>query len=136
MLRVYTASKLKHAPKWRDLCAATPGIQAHARWLKHNVIGTPDSAENAAEFWLQDEQDVRDADVVMVYGEGDDKIRGALVEAGIAIACGIPVVVVGEHSDYGTWQFHPGVTRMPDLPSAIAFIRSIEPRYRRISRAA
>ena len=133
MLRVYTASKLRLAPMWRDLCAATPHLQFHARWLKHNSLGTPDTPEHAVEFWLQDEQDVRDADAVLVLAEGDDHLRGALVEAGMAIAYGVPVVVVGNHADYGTWQHHPGVARMNDLASALLYLRSLKPRYRRAS---
>lgn len=133
MLRVYTASKLKHAPMWRSLCATTPYMQAHARWLKHSAMGTPDTPDHAAEFWLQDEQDVRDADAVLVLAEGDDHLRGALVEAGMAIAYDVPVIVVGKHADYGTWQYHPGVTRMDDLSSALAYLKTLKPRYRRAS---
>jgi nucleoside 2-deoxyribosyltransferase len=133
MIRVYTASKLKHALKWRELCANTSHVQFHARWLKHNSLGTPDTPEHAAEFWLQDEQDVRDADAVMVYAEGDDHLRGALVEAGIAIATGVPVIVVGTHADYGTWQHHPGVQRADDLRHALELLTQIRPRYRRAS---
>lgn len=129
MLRIYTASKLKHAAKWRQLCEDNAVLYAHARWLKHSRMQTPDTPENAKTFWLQDEQDVKDADVVLVYAESDDKLRGALVEAGIAIACGIPVIVVGEHEDYGTWQYHPGVRRMPSLASVIDFLKCVKPRY-------
>lgn len=129
MLRVYTASKLKHAAKWRDLCAAHGHIQCHARWLKHNTIGTPDTPEHAAEFWLQDEQDVKHADVVLVFADGDDHLRGALVEAGMAIAYGVPVIVIGKHPDYGTWQHHPGVRRVASLDLAIDVLRVLRPRY-------
>lgn len=131
MIRVYTASKLHHADKWRQLCASNTSVQCHARWLKHIAMGTPDTAEHAAEFWLQDEQDVCDADAVLVFAEGDDRIRGALVEAGMAIAYDIPVIVVGEHQDYGTWQYHPGVTRAADLDDALRILAAIEPRYRK-----
>jgi nucleoside 2-deoxyribosyltransferase len=133
MLRVYTASKLKHAAMWRDLCASTPHLQAHARWLKHSTLGTPDTPEHAVEFWLQDEQDVKDADAVLVFATGDDHLRGALVEAGMAIAYGVPVIVIGKHADYGTWQHHPGVTRMDDLASALLYLKSLKPRYRRVA---
>jgi nucleoside 2-deoxyribosyltransferase len=133
MLRVYTASKLKHAAMWKALCAATPHMQCHARWLKHSTLGTPDTAEHASEFWLQDEQDVRDADAVLVYAEGEDHLRGALIEDGIAIACDVPVIVVGNHADYGTWQHHPGVTKVADLASALLHLKTITPRYRRAS---
>lgn len=131
MIRLYTASKLCHAGKWRALCAASRHVQCHARWLKHCAMGTPDTAEHAAEFWLQDEQDVRDADAVLVYAEAGDRLRGALVEAGIAIAAGIPVIVVGDHPDYGTWQHHPGVRRTADLKQALLLLEVITPRYRR-----
>lgn len=131
MIRVYTASKMRHAARWRELCASTPHVQFHARWLKHTAIGTPDTPEHAVEFWLQDEQDVKHADAVMLYAEGDEHLRGALVEAGMAIAYGVPVIVVGKHSDYGTWQHHPGVTRVEDLTEALAYLKTLKPRYQR-----
>jgi nucleoside 2-deoxyribosyltransferase len=131
MIRLYTASNLRHAEKWRALCAESRHVQCHARWLKHSAMGTPDTAEHAAEFWPQDEQDVRDADAVLVYAEDGDQLRGALVEAGIAIAAGIPVIVVGDHPDYGTWQHHPGVMRVRSLEAAMRKLEAMRPRYRR-----
>ena len=129
MIRVYFASKLKHAEKWREICAENSHLIAHARWLKHNVLGTPDDQLQAREFWLQDEQDVRDADCVIVYAEPEDHLRGALVEAGIAIATGVPVIVVGDHPDYGTWRHHPGVVGFATLDAAILFMRGLTPSY-------
>jgi nucleoside 2-deoxyribosyltransferase len=122
MIRVYFASKLTHGAKWRGLCEATPEIFAHARWLKHNKIGTESSKENAVKFWLEDEEDIETADFVVVYGEAGEHLRGALVEAGIAIAFGKQVIVVGEHQDYGTWQWHPNVLRMSSLEDAIEWM--------------
>lgn len=136
MIRVYTASKLRHGSKWRALCHVTRHVQFHARWLKHNLIGTPDDPEVAKEFWLEDEQDVRDADAVIVYAEEGDHLRGALVEAGIAIACGVPVIVIGDHPDYGTWQYHPGVIRAPDIDKALVYLRRLTPRFHEIRRRA
>lgn len=121
MIRVYTASKLRHGAMWRKLDEETPGITCYSRWLKHNRIVTPDTPENAREFWLQDTQDVRDADVVFVYAEPDDHLRGALVEAGIAIAMGVPVIVIGDHPDYGTWQYHPLVIKALTIEKAIHY---------------
>jgi nucleoside 2-deoxyribosyltransferase len=129
MLKVYTASKLHKAETWMQLCADNDHVFFHARWLKHIRIGTPDTEKNAKEFWLQDEQDVRDADVVLVWGDEGHHLRGALVEAGIAIATGVPVIVIGDHPDYGTWQYHPGVTRAPNINVALDYLRSIKPRY-------
>ena len=121
MLRVYPASKLKHGAMWRKLCEDTSGIFLHARWLKHDRIHTPDTSDQAVMFWPQDVQDIKTADVVFVYAEKDDHLRGALVEAGIAIATGVPVVVIGNHPDYGTWQYHPLVVRALTIEKAIEY---------------
>ncbi len=131
MIRVYTASKLAAAEVWKHLHEKWPDVYFHARWLKHMDLKTPDDRSLAAQFWVQDEEDVRHADVVLVYGREGEKLRGALVEAGMAIALGIPVVVVGEHPDYSTWQWHPGVTRVLDLDAAERYLKQIQVGYRR-----
>lgn len=131
MLRIYVASKLIHAARWRALCDTTPHVQFHARWLKHNKIGTEDSSKNATEFWREDEKDIQDADLVIVYGELGEHLRGALVEAGMAIAYGVPVFVIGSHPDYGTWQFHPGVKHHDTLDGALKYLAKHELEYKR-----
>jgi nucleoside 2-deoxyribosyltransferase len=135
MIRVYFASALHHAPKWRQLCAKSTEIIAHARWLKHSTLGTPDTPDHAKEFWLEDEQDVRDADAVVVFAQGDDRLRGALIETGIALACQIPVFVIGDHQEYGTWKYHPGVTIVSDFDDLFEQIVWLKPRYQRIEPA-
>lgn len=128
MIRIYTASKLQHAAFWRDMQKHWHWAFFHARWLRHNEIGTPDTPEHAVHFWQEDEEDVRNADLVIVYAVPGDHLRGALVEAGIALANGVPVMVVGEHSDYGTWQYHPGVIRVPDWIEAAKYTREMAER--------
>jgi len=126
MIRVYTASKLGQAPMWRELAKTWPHVHFHARWLKHNEVGTPDTAENAIRFWREDIEDVKTADVVLVYAEDGEHLRGALVEAGAAIAFGVPVVVVGSHPDFSTWQFHAGVRRALDMHHAGEILAEID----------
>ena len=119
MIRVYTASKLSTAPMWlklQDKWNKTAFF--HARWIRHVLIGTLDSPENAVRFWVEDEQDVETADILLVYAPIGQHLRGALVEAGMAIAKGVPVMVIGNHPDYGTWQYHPGVIRVDDFDAA------------------
>lgn len=93
-----------------------------ARWPHIILRGVPDEAHFAKSAWLLNIEDVERADVVMVYGERDDRLRGALVEAGVALANGKHVIVVGDHEDYGTWQHHSLVHRAPDLDAARAII--------------
>lgn len=122
--RVYTASKLGQAPRWRDLIAERPDIEFTARW-PHSHIDVPDTPDFASAFWLEDEQDVRRANAVLVYAEGDEHLRGALVEAGMGIAFRKHVVVVGEHPDYGTWQYHPSVYRVESIDAALDLIHRL-----------
>jgi hypothetical protein len=126
MVKVYIASKLANArhiidqyrgPWLRD------GIDVHARWLDQATIELSDlniaeSQPDMSIFWRVDEEDVRDADALIVFALPGDRLRGALVEAGIAIANGVLVIVVGAHPDFGTWQYHPGVVRAADMDHA------------------
>ena len=129
MIRIYTASKLRHGHMWRKICDNRSDVILHARWLKHIPIGTPDDPMNAPAFWLQDQQDIRDSDAVLVYAEPTDMLRGALVEVGMALAYGVPVIVVGDHEDYGTWRWHPLVHWAPDIDAAIALAKTFKHRY-------
>lgn len=119
MLRIYGASKLHHAPLWLDLRSRDDWpFEWTARWPVPHVGKIPDEAEFAQLFWQCDEIDVRRADVVMVYAEPGDNLRGALVEAGMGIAFGKAVLVVGENPNYGTWQYHPSVHQARNLDAA------------------
>jgi nucleoside 2-deoxyribosyltransferase len=135
MIRIYFASDLRHGAKWRKLCAQSTMFIAFARWLKHDAVGTADNDKHEAEhFWQQDEQDVRDADVLICYAEGDDVLRGALVEVGMAISNAVPVIVVGKHKSYGTWQYHPSVMIATDLDEALVMAQNFATGYENIRR--
>jgi hypothetical protein len=119
---------------WRKLCDENRDFIFHARWLKHTKIGTPDTPDYAGDFWLQDQQDVMDSDALILFAVPFDRLRGALVEVGMALAYGVPVVIVGEHDDYGTWRWHPGVYWVRTIDDAINFIKSIQPKYKKIEK--
>lgn len=117
-IRVYTASKLDHAERWKKLRAEWPEVHFTARW-PFFVGQIADDGYNATQFWQDDHADVQRADVILVFAEKpEEKLRGALVEAGMGIAAGKKVIVIGEHPDYSTWQFHPLVTRLSSLERA------------------
>jgi nucleoside 2-deoxyribosyltransferase len=114
-LRIYTASKLKHAGRWRQMREEWPEFHWVARWPVDHCGNIPDTDTFARWFWKQDVEDVARCDVLVIYAEGDDHLRGALVEAGVAIALHKTVIVVGSHEDYGTWQWHSSVRRVKDF---------------------
>ena len=123
--KVYIASKLKYAEQFRIYRSQwRPKINLHARWFDQATIEQTSkvSPEDFHIFWLVDEEDVKVADALIIYGERDDKLRGALVEAGIAIAMGKLVIVVGDCADFGTWQHHPLVTRAGSFEHAKTMI--------------
>jgi hypothetical protein len=126
-IKVYTATKLKHGPFIRDVIAKWPEVEITSRWPFSHVDGDEpmwpgDCAAHGSIFWTHDEEDVRKADVVLVFGHDSDVLRGGLVEAGIGIGLGKRVVVVGTNPSYGTWQFHPLVYRVKDMDTARSFL--------------
>lgn len=125
-VRVYTASKLEHAELWKHARGKFPGVYFTARWPFY-VGQVPDTAEHAEQFWQDDEEDIRRSDVVLVYAaNSDEKLRGALVEAGMGLALSKLVIVVGKHPDYSTWQFHPQVEHADSIEAALAYALSLD----------
>jgi hypothetical protein len=121
VINVYIASKIKHAALFRALRSewGAVGINIlHARWLDQAAFEDDASPEDFHIFWLVDEHDVKDSKVLVVYGEGQDELRGALVEAGIALGAGIPVFVVGDSPSFGSWVNHPHVVKAGTLENA------------------
>lgn len=123
MIRVYIATKLHYAQRIQSLRKEwlSEGIDIHARW--HNQAHLESAEYNMtpndfAVFWLVDEEDVKTADAVIVYGEPGDNLRGALVEAGMAIGSNILTIVCGENDNFGTWQHHPRVLKAATLEYA------------------
>ncbi len=128
-LKVYTASKLSDGPLWRRLAEDWPEIEFVARWPFHHVTysGKPDWPEDCAAhgrvFWQHDHEDVLRSDIVLVYTQSEQPLKGALIEAGMALGSGRSVVVVGEHPSYPTWWFHKNVSRVKSLEEARSLLR-------------
>jgi len=128
VIKVYIASKLHYAKDFQRTRATWlhDGIDLHARWHDQAALElAPEhclSPEDFHIFWQVDEEDVKTSHAVIVYGEKRDKLRGALVEAGIAIGAGILTILVGDCDDFGTWQHHPVVARATSMEHAKTMI--------------
>jgi hypothetical protein len=123
--RVYTASKLDKSPFWKQLRLDWPEVDFTARWVDFFVPNDKEGAadpEMLAEEWRKDHEDVARADFILVWGNETGTLRGALVEAGIGLALGKTVIVVGETPCYGTWKFHKQVKRVGSFEEARAII--------------
>lgn len=118
--RVYVASKLKYADELLAMRKRFLNIHFTDRWsLMQGKV--EDDHEQAAHFWQDDFDDIARAEYVIIWApSSEDKLRGALVEAGIGIALGKKLVLAGESPDFGTWQWHPAIiSRQPDLRNAL-----------------
>lgn len=121
MLRVYPASKVKHAQKWIDLQESESYLFFHARWLKASKKEADFNNGAFAHLWEMCQEDVQSADVVLIYAEEGDRLKGAFVEAGMALAFGKKVLAVGCQ---GTWVHHKNVRRFDTLEQALEDIRN------------
>jgi len=127
MADVYGASVLFHATFWISNHGEEkdrwPGVKWTARWPFLVAQGFTDSSINSSLFWQYDMADISNAEVVMVFAQPKDHLRGALVEAGIALGQNKPVLLVGSNPGFGSWQHHPMVFKADSLDAAAEWLR-------------
>lgn len=122
--KIYLASKLHHSDFARSLVVSnTYDVTWTNRWQWFEGV-VSDSEESASHFWENDFDDVDAADCVIVLGKKADVLKGALVEAGYAIAQGKSVYAVGKSSSFGTWASSQRVMRFRNVHDAIDHIFS------------
>lgn len=127
---IYVASKVRHAAMWRDLRAR--GLPVCSTWIDQAEVGqTPDFTK----LWRAIDREIGcEARRLLLYVEVADLdgLRGALIETGMALACGWPVAVVlldlvggsvpelEARRALGSWLAHPQVRLFGTLTDALA----------------
>lgn len=119
MSKIYTASRVRHAEKWLE-----------ARRYGHNIISTwiDEAGEGASasmeDLWVRCISEARSCDVLILYREGDEMMKGGLIEAGSALGSGKSVLAVGFDGpdDMKVFSFlnHPLAVRCRSLDDAFA----------------
>ena len=89
-MKVYCASKSKHAPKWMSWKDA--GAEITSSWLEKFDQGRLDDQTG---HWDQILEDIQSSDALLLYSEPEDVQKGALAEFGIAFALGMKLFYVG-----------------------------------------
>jgi len=127
-VRVYTASKIRHKPRWQTRAQLTSQIEFCARWIW--APDTPDLSDvsfwdrgSRTRLWTQNIQDVQYSDCVVGYMETRDDLHGTLVEIGVALGLGKPVHLVGAFDNHHSWQWHPLCFRHESLDEAFHYIQ-------------
>ncbi len=115
---IYIASKVRHAAKWRDL--RSRGVPVISTWIDEAGEG---ETGDWPDLWSRCVSEAKNARWLIVYREGDEVLKGALVEVGAALALGVPVIAVGDF-DSMTWLKHHLVTSVLSMHQALAHIES------------
>ena len=90
-MRIYAASKVKHAPMWRELRAM--GWPIISTWIDEAGEGESGDLSDLAHRCIAE---ASSADVLLLYCEPGEVQKGAMIEVGAALACGRRVISVGE----------------------------------------
>lgn len=120
-VKCYVASKLAHAPKLLALRADWPRVHFTARWVLTAALeserGTP------APIWIQNNvDDIARAEVVLVYAEAADELKGAIWEAGVAWTLEKEIWLVGDNRSYSQWKHAPRIHHGRSLEASLAEI--------------
>jgi len=92
-MKIYIASKTKHAASWLKLREQRPDVQITSTWI--NEAGEGQTADYA-ELAQRCIDEVKQADFVLLYCASDEVLKGALVEVGVALALGKDIRCVGD----------------------------------------
>jgi hypothetical protein len=131
-LRVYLAAWFERADEMNAFARLLrqDGIDVVSRWIEgeHKVLAAGDRER----FALEDVEDVRTCDVLMVYAPAGDEHKGSggrHTELGMAYAWRKELVIVGPRTNIFHWL--PDVLHLDDLTEARAALRAYAQRLRR-----
>lgn len=128
---IYVASRASSPERAAMWCALRDaGWHITSTWIDEAGEG---QTASFTELWGRIEREIRGSLGLIVYAEPEDfPLKGAYLEAGIAIGAGLPVAVVmptvelEARSDrpMGSWIRHPGVTICESLEEARSVIEA------------
>lgn len=127
-LKLYIASRVHHARRWQHL-RDIDGVHVTSSWID---CAGPDESGDMGVHWCKITVDISNSNALLLYAEPDDfPLKGALIEAGYALGCRIPIVVVlpgvelepRNMRPIGSWIQHPLVRRCDVLAEAIEYLQ-------------
>lgn len=121
MIKIYVASKVKHADLWLGL-----RYSYNVTFSPIKIISTwIDEARNKQspslpDLWQRCVNEASECDVLLLYANPGEVLKGALVEVGAALGNKKPVYAVGPMEAFdGSWIHHHGITKFATLEEAI-----------------
>lgn len=104
-MKVYIASDIRHAQKWINMRSIVyPSVVIVSTWIDFLKDGEPAqvSEEIIKQSWDNNLMDLFLCDVLVLYVERGDSMRGSCFEAGVAFSAGKRIIYVGEQEVIGT----------------------------------
>lgn len=96
-IKIYIASKTRHAARWQTLRAQ--GYNIISTWIDEAGKG---ESKDLRDLAIRCIDEAKSADRVILYASENDILKGALMEVGAALACNVPVYVVGMSESFET----------------------------------
>jgi hypothetical protein len=126
-LRYYSAGFIPEASLWRAFAKQTAvhDIINVASWIA--LPDTEPAEPYYAGAWLLTLAEIESADALLIGTLCPPAwpLRGALVEAGAALALGKRVLLLGKHESFGNWQHHPLCLRVATLDEALSVMIAV-----------
>lgn len=113
-MKIYVASKTRHAKYWREL--RDSGVNIVSTWI--DEVG-PGETKNPTELVQRCISEVKECDCVMLYIAEGDEPKGAFIEAGAALAFGKPIKLVAPRYRIGIFQHHPSISHFMTVADAL-----------------
>jgi len=119
MAGIYIASKTRHARRWRYLRDKV-GEPIISTWIDEAEEG---ESHDLDDLWRRCIAEASSCDVLIVYREPSDMLKGAWIEVGAALASGVPVYAIGLE-DFTIAKYRR-LTHFPNMREAISAARSL-----------
>ena len=131
-MRVYLAAPFEKKEAMRELRKRIQLETPHyvtSRWLDEGVqdlptqsVGNPQYAGAQLAIATDDEYDIRDSGLVVVFSDATPMRGGCMVEMGIALGLGLRVLCVGPRPT--VFHYLRRVLWKPDVEALMAFLKS------------
>ncbi len=114
-MRIYTASKTKYAWIWKGL--RDRGYNIISTWIDE---AEPGQTTDFIDLSTRCIDEAKEADITLLYCEEGDFLKGALLEAGAALAAGKEVRLIGSCDSISkVFCYHPNWKMYPYIADAI-----------------
>lgn len=119
MKTVYIASKVKHAARWLRL--RKQGYAINSTWIDE---AGEDQNKDYTELAVRCLKEIQNADVLLLFCQRGEVLKGALIEAGAALALGKEVFCVGKcHTLSQVFRSHPNWKTFNNLLAALQVVK-------------